>query len=879
MKFLLVDGTNFLFRAFFAAGDFRAANGQPTGALLFLVNMLRKLRADWSPDYLLCVMDASGPTFRHELSSSYKANRAALNPELRAQIAPAKEFIDVMGWPLFCEAGVEADDVLATAAQQGAAQGWDVIVASSDKDLMQIVNGQIRVFDSMKNKIYDAAAVQDKFGVAPEQIADYLALCGDTADNIKGVEKVGAKTAAKLLTTYGNLDEIIAAQDKLKGVVRANFAAALASGDLATARQLTKIKTDVSLPTEVTDLKPRPVARAQWQKLCTQFQFTRLAGAYDSTTPSPAAAARAQLVTLSTPAELERHVKAAQAAALVAVDTETIGTTPMTAEMVGFSFCYDAGAAYYVPLEHNDLAATQIPRTKALELLAPLLAGAGTKVFYNGKDDLHIFANHGLTVNGVLEDTKVVMTLQAPAHPSSLSALAEFFLKIRALTFNDVVDGKNIKNFSEVAVPTAARYAAENAEVTYKVLPVALKGLTATERQIYEEIDRPLVRVLFDMERAGVALDTALLASLSAEWQKNIRALEDQATNLAGGKFNLNSPAQVAKILFEKMKAPPGRKTNKRGAFSTNEKTLQALAPEYPFAAVLLDHRGWAKLKGTYSDALPQMINPVTGRVHTNFNQTYVVTGRLASSNPNLQNIPVKTPEGRRLRTAFVAAPGHVLVSADYSQIELRMMAHVSQDEALVAAFNADQDVHTLTAAEVFSTPVADVSETQRRAAKAINFGLIYGMTPYGLSKALKISLAEARAYIEVYFTRYPGVAQYMGQVPAQVKQGHVSTILGRKITVENNAGALRAAINAPMQGSAADVVKKAMVDIAAWLHSAQMRTRMLLQVHDELIFEVPAEELSVVRAQLPILMEQVIPLRVPLKISLGYGANWGEAH
>ena len=880
MKFLLVDGTSFLFRAFFASGDFRAADGQPTGALLFLVNMLRKLRNDWQPDRLLCVMDASGPTFRHELSPTYKGNRGALNPELRAQIAPAKEFITAMGWPLFCEPGVEADDVLATAAQQGAAHGWDVVVASNDKDLMQIVNDSIRLFDSMKNKIYDAAAVQDKFGVRPAQMADYLTLVGDTADNIKGVDKVGAKTAAKLLTTHENLDEIIAAAATLRPAVQTNLLHAVAEGTLPLARQLINLKTDVPLPQAVTELQPRPVDLGAWQKLCAQFEFTRLAGAYDSSAAAPAPPApRAELITLTTAPALAREIAQAQQAPRVALDTETRGAGTHQVELVGFSFCYEPTTAYYVPVAHNALGATQLSRTEALALLAPLLTSAVPKIFHNGKYDLHVFANQGLTVNGPIEDTKIAMAVLDPARSNTLSALAEHFLKIRATTFRDVVDGKIIKSFDEVAIATATQYAAEDAELTYKLAPLVVDGLAAADREIYEEIDRPLLPVLFAMERAGVAVDTELLAALATEWQHKLQALEEQAYELAGARFNLQSPAQVARILFEKMKAPGGRKTSKRGVFSTDEKALRALAPDYPLAELLLAHRSWAKLKGTYAEALPQMVNPATGRVHTSFNQTHVVTGRLASSDPNLQNIPVKTAEGRRLRAAFVAPPGHVLISADYSQIELRMMAHVSEDPALIAAFHADADIHTLTAAEVFALAPGAVTAEHRRAAKAINFGLIYGMTPYGLSKALKISVKEAADYIAVYFSRYPGVAAYMKSVPGRVQAGQISTIVGRKIAVAHGTAALRAAINAPMQGSAADVVKIAMVRIADWLRREQLQTRLILQVHDELIFEVPTAELATVQAQLPKLMEHVMPLRVPLKISQGYGPNWETAH
>ena len=881
MKLLLVDATGYLFRAFFASGDFRAEDGHPTGAMLFLINMLRKLRTEAGADYEACIMDAPGKTFRHEMSASYKAQRKELNPDLRAQIAPAKQFIEAMGWPLICESGVEADDVMATLARQGEAAGMEVLIASSDKDLMQIVNSNIRVYDSMKGKIFDENGVVEKFGVYPRQIADYLAICGDSADNIKGVDRVGPKTAMKLLAEHDSLDGIIAAQDSLKDSVRKNFKIALDNGTLPLARQLTKIKEDVPLALALKDLRRREPDLPAWKSLCAQFQFTKLAGIFENqpTLAPETSTPRAQLITLDTVAQLRRHVAAAQKTDLVALDTETNGGPVMQAEMVGFSFCYEPMKAYYVPLGHNDLTAQQIPLTEALAIIRPLLESPGRKAFHNGKYDLHVFANYGLTVNGVVEDTKIAMSVMEPARSSTLASLAEFYLKLKVSTFGEIVDGKTIKNFGAVDVANATAYGAEDSEAVYKLVPAVIDGLDEKSRWIYEQIDRPLMPVLFSMERHGVCLDREKLLELSREWQGRILELEKSAFALSGKRFNLNSPAQVGAILFGEMKAPMVKKTKGGTAYSTDEATLRTLAEDFPLANVLLEHRGVAKLKGTYSDGLLRMLHPQTHRVHTDFNQTSVNTGRLSSSNPNLQNIPIRSADGRRIREAFVAEPGSIIVSADYSQIELRLMAHISGDEALIAAFTSGADVHAQTAAEIFAVPLEQVDDAHRRAAKAINFGLIYGMSSYGLGKALDISIKEAAKYIERYFQRYPGVARYMKQVPKMIKNGFVPTIVGRKIPVSNNSGAVRAAINAPMQGSAADVAKLAMIKVERWLRAEKLATKMVLQVHDELVFETPTAEKDFLFEKLPLIMENVIELKVPLKISLGSGENWGVAH
>ena len=706
MKLLLVDATGYLFRAFFASGDFRSADGHPTGALLLFVNMLRKLRKETGADYEACIMDASGKTFRHDIYPEYKANRPQINPDLKSQIEPSKEFVHALGCPLICHSGVEADDVIATLARQGASAGMDVIVASGDKDLMQIVDSKIKLYDGMKSKFFDENAVLEKYGVNPSQISDYLALCGDSSDNIKGVNKVGPKTAMKLLASYGNLDKIIESVDSLPGAIGENIKTAIADNSLSLSRELTKIKYDVELPVTVNDLKPKSPDLVKWENLCAKFQFTKLAKALNDVPKSKSVnlSQRSNFITISSIDDLKYHIKNAINSNVVAIDTETFGAPVMEAKIVGFSFCYEPTNAYYVPLSHNDITATQISYSDALDALKPLLESKVRKIFHNGKYDLHIFANYGMDVSGVIDDTKIAAAIMEPAKPNSLSDLSKLYLNINATSFGDLFDKKADKNFSNIDVETATKYAAEDSEVTLKLDSPVIDRLEGKFKKIYEVIDRPFMGVLFRMERHGVFVDKDKLKDLSHEWQKKIIEFENQAFEMVGERFNLNSPDQVANILFEKLKAPSVKKTD-TGADSTDEGTLKVLAPDYPLANILLQHRSLAKLKGTYSDGLLRMIHPETGRVHTSYNQTYVNTRRLSSKNPNLQNIPIKTADGRRIREAFVADSDSLIISADYSQIELRLMAHIAKDEALIKAFNSGADVHKITASEVFDVP------------------------------------------------------------------------------------------------------------------------------------------------------------------------------
>ncbi|MGI9307283.1 MAG: DNA polymerase I, partial [Gammaproteobacteria bacterium] len=854
MRLLLVDATGYLFRAFFAVRELRSKDGFPTGAIFGLANMLHKLRAQWPAERVACVMDAPGKTFRHELSPAYKANRPPLDEDLRVQIAPAKEFILAAGWPLVCESGVEADDVIATLAAQGRRAGMEIVVASGDKDLMQLVGGDAVLYDGLKDAVYDEDAVRKKFGVPPAQMADYLSLVGDSSDNIRGVEKVGAKTAAKWLGEFGSLDGALKQaradeslpekERKLKGAAGGNLRAAADSGVLALAQKLTALKTDVALPLSAEECIAAAPDVKKWRALCEQYGFRQLAAEWDS---APSANGRAKTEIVTELSRLRKWVAAARKNG-AAIDTETDGAPVMQSTIVGFSLAFEDGTAAYIPLAHRGMArAKQIPAADALEALRPLLEDEkAEKIFHNGKYDLHVFANCGLAARGVLEDTKIAAALREPGQPTSLGALAQKYLNVKTVAYRDIVDGKTVKHFSESDIPAAAQYAGEDAEITRKLRAPVIGELRGKARRLYETTDRPLMPVLFAMERAGVKIDGGALKNLAKEMRARMLELESEAHQIAGAAFNLNSPRQLETLLFDKMGAPPLRKTAGGKARSTDERTLDALAADYPLARAVLRHRTLAKLTGTYAEKLPRMTHPQTGRVHTDFNQTAVHTGRLSSSDPNLQNIPARTADGRRIRRAFVAPDGCALISADYSQIELRLMAHISGDDALLAAFAEGADIHRRTAAEVFGKAESEIGNDERRAAKAINFGLIYGMSAFGLARALNTSRERAREYIERYFARYPQVAAYMENIRKHAAaQGFVETLAGRRIPVAggNPQAAARAAINAPMQGSAADIIKTAMLRIHDFLTKHKMQTRMLLQVHDELVLESPNAE------------------------------------
>jgi len=892
---LLVDGSSYLYRAFHALPDLRNAANEPTGAIYGVLNMLRRLRREVPADYIACVFDAKGKTFRDALYAQYKAHRPPMPDELAAQVEPLKAAIAAMGWPVLVIEGVEADDVIGTLAREAESQGMETIISTGDKDMAQLVGPHVTLVNTMTNEKLDEAGVQEKFGVPPARIVDYLALVGDSVDNIPGVDKVGPKTAAKWLSQYGDLDNLIAHADKIKGVVGENLRKALPW--LTHARELVRIVRDLALPVHVTDLTPRPPDVAELRQLFTRFGFRNwlkeldAAGSADAAAEAPSAPA-AEYETILTETQLTSWLSRLEAAPLVALDTETQSLDPMRARLVGLSFAVGPHAAAYVPLGHRYPGApAQLALEMVLATLRPWLENpARRKLGQNLKYDKHVLANHGIRLQGIAHDTLLESYVLEPHKAHDMDSLAQRHLGHKTLSYGEVA-GKGAKpiGFDQVSIELATRYAAEDADITYRLHEAMYPQLArdAKLKRVYEEIEMPVLEVLWAMERAGVLLDCDKLAAQSRELAHKLMELEAQAYALAGQPFNLNSPRQIQEILFGRLGLPVKKKTP-GGAPSTDEDVLQELALDYPLPKLLLEYRMLAKLKSTYTDKLPRRVDPATGRIHTSYNQAVAVTGRLASADPNLQNIPVRTPEGRRIREAFIAPPGCQLVSADYSQIELRIMAHLSQDPGLLAAFAEGQDIHRATAAEVFGVPPDEVTPEQRRYAKVINFGLIYGMSSYGLAAQLNIERSAAQAWIDRYFARYPGVAAYMERTRELARsQGYVETVFGRRLWLpEINSGsparrqaAERAAINAPMQGTAADLIKLAMIAVHRWLHDQNKNSRLILQVHDELVLEVPEAELDDVKEALPRLMAGVARLDVPLETELGVGPNWEQAH
>ncbi len=932
---LLVDGTGYLYRAFHAMPDLRTSGGEPTGAVRGFIGMLRTLRAAVPCDYCACVFDAKGKTFRDALYAEYKAHRPPMPGELAAQIPAIHEATAALGWPILQIEGVEADDVIGTLALQARARRLRTVIATGDKDLAQLVGDDIELIDTMSRdggppRRLDRAAVIEKFGVGPERIVDYLSLVGDTVDNVPGVDKVGAKTAGKWLQQYGSLDAIIAHAQDIGGVVGQKLREAL--DWLPTARILVTVRTDVDLDghvRQIEDLRVRPPERELLRALFARFEFRGWQREFDAGyppeggapaaapgdpapgsapgDPAPAGAAMASptrpapsgaepvavaVECVLTPAQLAHWCGRIAAAALTAIDTETTSLDPMAAQLVGISLSVRAGAACYIPLGHRYAGVpAQLDRTYVLEQLRPWLEDAHRpKLAQHAKYDTHVFANAGIALAGVAHDTLLQSYVIEAHRPHDLESLALRHLGRATIAYADVC-GKGARQigFEEVALERAAEYAGEDAEVTLAVHGALWPQLQAEpgSRFVYENIEMPVARVLFTMERTGVLIDPQRLRAQSAELAARISRLEGEAHALAGQPFNLASPKQVGEVLFGLLGLPVRKKTAS-GTPSTDEEVLEKLAEDYPLPRTLLEHRALSKLRSTYCEKLPQMVNPATGRVHTTYGQAIAITGRLASSDPNLQNIPVRTAEGRRIREAFVAPAGRRIVSADYSQIELRIMAHICGDPGLIAAFARGEDVHRATAAEVFGVPVAQVSDEQRRTAKVINFGLIYGMSAFGLAGNLGITKDAAKLYIDRYFARYPGVAHYMEATRVRARQhGYVQTVFGRRLWLPEinggngprRQGAERAAINAPMQGTAADLIKLAMIAADGWLRHERLATRLVMQVHDELVFEVPEDELATVRATLPGLMTGVVQWQVPLEVDVGVGANWDEAH
>ena len=903
---VLVDGSSYLYRAFHALPDLRNREGEPTGAIYGVINMLRRLQKDTRADYFACVFDAKGKTFRDDVYPQYKATRTPMPDELGVQIAPLKEAIGALGWPLLEIPHVEADDVIGTLATEAEREGLRVIVSTGDKDMAQLVKPAVTLVNTMSNETLDETGVQKKFGVEPARFIDYLTLIGDSIDNVPGVDKVGPKTAVKWLTQYGDLQGIIAHAGEIGGMAGENLRKA--RDWLPQARGLLTIKCDVPLPVKATDLALRPRDTAKLAALFDRFEFKSWRRELDEPgetrderreTGEPAAPAlptqtteRCDYETVLTEEQLNAWALRLEGAELAALDTETTGLDQTRAKLVGLSFSVSEACAAYVPVAHRYAGAPgQLSLERVLHRLRPWLEDPKHgKVGQCIKYDMHVLANHGIRLAGVRHDT-LLQSYVLESHKShDMDNLAERHLGLRTVTYDEVT-GKGASRipFEQVAVERACAYAAEDADVTLRLHRAMYPQVERDDRLrgIYGDIEMPVTSVLYAMERQGVLLDTALLQELSREFGAKILEIEKKAHAEAGQPFNLSSPKQIQEILFDQRKLPVIKKTPS-GTPSTDEDVLEQLALDHPLPRLILEYRGLAKLKSTYTDKLALTINPATGRVHTNYGQAVAVTGRLASNDPNLQNIPIRTQEGRRIREAFIAPPGTHIVSADYSQIELRIMAHISQDASLLKAFAEGQDIHRATAAEVFGMAPAELSPEQRRYAKVINFGLIYGMSAFGLSRQLGIERTAAQQYMDRYFARYPGVAEYMRRTRETAREkGYVETVFGRKLWLPDirsgsparRQGAERAAINAPMQGTAADLIKKAMIEVHRWLTGKSMKSRLIMQVHDELVLEVPDAELAAVKAGVPALMASVAKLSVPLVVDVGSGPNWDKAH
>jgi DNA polymerase I len=927
---LLVDGSSYLYRAYHAMPDLRAVPGDPaspaTGAIRGMINMLQKLRRDVRADYAACVFDAPGGTFRDELYPDYKATRSPMPDDLRAQIEPIHEVVRLLGWKVLNVPGVEADDVIGTLACMGTRQGFVTVISSGDKDLSQLVNEHVTVIDTMNDRKRDMAGVEVEFGVPPRLMIDYQTLVGDSVDNVPGVDKVGPKTAVKLLKEFGSLDALVERVHEVKGAVGENLRKAL--GWLPKGRELLTIRTDCDLKDHIPgfpELEDIVIGGQDVEKLKVfydRYGFKGLVKQLESHDVPPelleenqkrqrvslppgstgglfdepilsglSQATTLHYETLFTWDQFDTWMQRIEDASLVAVDTETDSLDEMLANIVGLSFSTEPGLACYIPLAHDYQGAPdQLPRDEVLQRLQPWLEDPEKrKLGQHVKYDRHVFANHGIDVRGYVHDTMLESYVLEVHKPHGLASLAERHLGRTGIDYEAVAGkGAHQITFNQVPVDKAAEYSCEDSDQTLDV-HLALYPKLERDSKLHSIYDLEIQcsEVLYRVERNGVLIDAKALGQQSNELGNRIMQLEREAHDLAGQPFNLGSPKQIGEVFFTKLGLPVVKKTAS-GAPSTDEEVLEKLAEDYPLPAKVLEHRSLSKLKGTYTDKLPQMTNPTTGRVHTHYAQAVAVTGRLSSNDPNLQNIPIRTVEGRRIREAFIAPPGSRIASADYSQIELRIMAHISEDEALLRAFRDNMDVHRATAAEVFGVPLDQVSSEQRRYAKVINFGLIYGMSSFGLARNLGIETAAAKSYIDRYFQRYPGVKQYMDETRLSAKaRGYVETVFGRRLYLPEinspngprRGGAERQAINAPMQGTAADLIKLSMVKVQETLDREQRRTKMVMQVHDELVFEAPEDEVDWLKVEIPRLMAGVADLRVPLLAEIGVGANWEEAH
>ena len=922
-RLVLIDGSSYLYRAFHALPPLSNAQGEPTGALFGVVNMLRSTLKE-RPAYVAFVVDAPGKTFRDDLYDQYKANRPPMPDELRSQVEPMCRIVEALGISILRIPGVEADDVIGTLALQGVAQDLKVTISTGDKDFAQLVRPGIELVNTMTGSRMDSdAAVMEKFGVRADQIIDLLALMGDTVDNVPGVEKCGPKTAAKWLAEYQHLDGVMAAASTMKGKIGENLRAALER--LPLNRELVTIRTDVELDASPTTLALREQDVPELTELYARYGFTQALKELGAPLPAPTAASEAtpslrgtaagfargsaeapaagtldpalaapgEYETVLTAEQLQAWVERLQQADLISFDTETDALDAMRARLVGISLAVEPGRAAYIPVGHDYPGApAQLPMQQVLDALRPVLQDpAKKKLGQHGKYDLHVLRRHGVDVQGYHDDTMLEsFVLNSTATRHDMDSLALRYLGYNTIKFEDVA-GKGAKQipFSQVGIDEASRYAAEDADVTLRLHRALQPQLLAEPAldSVYRDIEMPLVPVLTTIEANGVRVDTDELRRQSQDLSSRMLAAQQKATELAGRSFNLDSPKQLQAVLFEELKLPAVVKTPK-GQPSTNEEALEAIADQHELPRVILDYRGLAKLRSTYTDKLPEMVNPDTGRVHTSYHQSGAATGRLSSSDPNLQNIPIRTEDGRRIRRAFIAPEGFQLLAADYSQIELRIMAHLSEDPGLVRAFEQGADVHRATAAEVFGRTLEEVTPNERRAAKAINFGLMYGMSAFGLARNLGIDRGQAQDYVALYFSRYPGVRDFMERMRQQARdQGYVETLFGRRLYLNDiharnqglRAGAERAAINAPMQGTAADIIKRAMVDVDQWLRDSGAPARMILQVHDELVFETESSFVEELRLQVVERMSQAAKLRVPLVVDTGIGNNWDEAH
>ena len=906
---LLVDGSSYLYRAFHALPELKNKDNHPTGVIYGVLNMLRLTHSQFPSDYSVCIFDAKGKTFRNDIYSEYKANRPKMPEELAIQIEPLKKAITAMGWPMMIKESVEADDVIGTLSKQANANKIKVIISTGDKDLAQLVNNDTKLINTMTNEELDIDGVQKKFGVPPASIIDYLTIIGDKADNVPGIEKVGPKTALKWLNEYKSLEKIVKNSEKFGGVVGENLRKSI--DWLPTAKDLITIRCDLDIKVNWDEFIKKEPNNKILQEIYKEFNFSRWLQDLEKKGSDGYKSAEDDLentiptnkdfnfnnkrnyITINDEQTLDKWIEAIEAKKIIAIDTETDSLNVMIANLVGISISIDSGSACYIPLKHQSSGAiAQLDLDLVIKKMKPILEDETIiKIGQNIKYDAHIFLNYGINILGINEDTMLMSYILESNQSHGMDKLSKKYLGHECISYESLV-GKGVKQitFDQVYLEDAAPYAAEDADVTLQLfqnLNILLKE-NKSLLKVYNEIEIPSMQALIQIERNGVLIDSVILQKQSHEIGEKLIGLEKEAFILADQPFNLSSPKQLREILFEKLNIKPLKKTP-TGTPSTSEEVLKILALDYPLPKLILEHRSLSKLKTTYTDKLPRMINQATGRVHTSYNQAVAITGRLASSDPNLQNIPIRTAEGRKVREAFIAPQGSKILSADYSQIELRIMAHLSQDERLIEAFNNDEDIHKITAGEIFNTSIKNITNEQRRYAKVINFGLIYGMSPFGLAKNLNIERSAAQNYIDRYFTQYPSVRQYMDDAKQTAKEkGYVETFFGRRLWLPeingsngiSRAAAERAAINGPMQGTAADLIKLAMVEVHNWIkNDPQIKGKMIMQVHDELVFEVPDGEVELFKETVPKLMKNVASLSVPLIADIGAGLNWEQAH